>query len=116
MLRQLGLSTVCLTGGLAATNRSTSALLRTISADGTQSLHPQEKSLYHCAEFRGTARDCGRGYGSNQAEAIGAFLSQLQPDALRLAYADRCIKVLEEWEKPVFDFIQGMAEGSGRSL
>jgi len=117
MLRRLGLSAFCLAGGLPATNGSVAALIDGISAEETQSTHPREKSLYHLAEFRGTARNCGRGYGSSQAEAIGVFLHQeLHPDTLRLAYAERCSKILEEWEKPVFEFIQGMAEGSGRSL
>ena len=77
----------------------------------------ERRAVYPLAEFRGTARDCGRDYGSSQAEAIAHFLyQQLQPDTLRLAYAERCSKILGEWEKPVFEFIQGMAEGSGRPL
>jgi predicted choloylglycine hydrolase len=117
MLRRLGLSAFCLTGSLPATNGSVAALIEGISADETHAAQSREKSLYHLAEFRGTARDCGRGYGSSQAEAIGVFLhQQLQPDTLRVAYAERCSKILAEWEKPVFEFVQGMAEGSGRSL
>ena len=117
MLRQLGLSAFCLTCGSSATNGSAAALIDAISADETHAGQPREKSNYHLAEFSGTARDCGRAYGSSQAEAIGVFLHhELQPDILRLDYAERCGKVLEEWEKPVFEFVQGMAEGSGRSL
>jgi len=117
MLRHLGLSTVCLTGSLSAAKGSVAEFIEGTSPIETPAVRPREKSLYHLAEFRGTARDCGRDYGSSQAEAIGAFLHQeLQPDTLRLAYAEHCSKILGEWEKPVFEFIQGMAEGSGRSL
>jgi hypothetical protein len=117
MLRHLGLSTVCLTSNLFAAKGSVAELMESISSIETHAARPREKSIYHLAEFRGTARDCGRDYGSSQAEAIGAFLhQQLEPDTLKLAYADRCNKILGEWEKPVFEFIQGMAEGSGRSL
>jgi hypothetical protein len=106
-----------LTGSLAAARHSVADSISRISSDEAHPVQPKEKSFYHLAEFRGTARDCGRAYGSSQAEAIGAFLyQQLQPDSLRLAYAERCSKVLGEWEKPVFEFAQGMAEGSGKSL
>jgi len=117
MLRDLGWSAVCLTGSLAAVRDSVAEAISRRSSDETRPVHPKQESIYRLAEFRGSVRDCGRAYGSSQAEAISAFLQQeLQPDALRLAYADRCSKLLGDWEKPVFEFIQGMAEGSGRPL
>ncbi len=117
MLTHLGVSAFGLAGGFAARNISAAAVIDAISADHTGATHPKENSLYHLTELRGTARECGCGYGSSQAEAIGIFLhQQLQPDSLRLAYAERCGKILQGWEKPVFEFVQGMAEGSGRSL
>jgi hypothetical protein len=117
MLQYLGLSTVGLSGSLWTAYGSGAEFIERISSTETRAVRPREKSIYHLAEFRGTARDCGRDYGSSQAEAIGAFSQQqLQPDARRLGYAEHCTKILGEWEKPIFEFIQGMAEGSGRSL
>ncbi len=117
MLKQLGLSTVCLTDSLSTAKGSLAKYMERLSSTQMPAARPRQKSNYQLAEFRGTARDCGRDYGNSQAEAIGVFLHQeLAPDSLRLAYAESCGKVLAEWQKPVWEFIQGMAEGSGRSM
>src|SRR6058998_1435753 len=75
------------------------------------------RSVHSVAEFRGSPSACGRQYGLTQAETIGAFLTlAVKPDAARLEYAARCWNVLSEWERPVVEFVRGMAVGTGMSL
>lgn len=77
----------------------------------------QLPSLHPFHEFRGTARSCGRDYGESQAEAIEGFLAmEISPNAKKLLYAGRCWKKLGAWEKGVVEFLEGMAQGSGRSI
>lgn len=69
------------------------------------------------AEFKGSAFQCGRSYGQANAEGILSFLlMETAPDTKRLRYAARCWDVLQDWEKPIADFVRGMAEGSGRTV
>jgi hypothetical protein len=117
MLHHLGSTSFCLAGSLSAAKAPLAGFINGVSNSEAEVPRPKANSSYLMAEFRGTARDCGRDYGRSQTEAIGAFLyHQVQPDWLRLAYADRCGKVLEEWEKPIFEFVQGMSDGTGLSL
>jgi hypothetical protein len=116
MLKNLSLSTFCLTGSLSTMNGLVPGSSGHLSSDETQSAQTRDKSSYAVSEFHGTARECGRAYGNSQAEAITISLSQLQADTFRLTYAERCCKILEEWKKPVFEFVQGMAEGTKRPL
>lgn len=63
--------------------------------------------------LKGSPRECGRQYGEANREAIDAFLwMEVTPDAQRLRYARRCWAVLRRWERPVVEFVKGMAEGS----
>src|SRR5688500_3249591 len=74
-------------------------------------------SHYEIAEFKGSALACGRAYGEAQAEAIRAFLfMEVAPDRARLNYARRCWRKLSEWEKPIAEFMRGIAQGSGLTI
>jgi hypothetical protein len=65
-------------------------------------------------EFEGTPRQCGKAYGESEREAIQAFLAkEIFFNPQRLRYAQRCWKVLQGWEKPIAEFVYGMAQGAG---
>jgi hypothetical protein len=68
-------------------------------------------------EVKGSPRACGRQYGESQAEMIDAFLhSAATPDSKRLRFAARSWEQLKRWDKPVVEFVKGMAEGSRLSI
>ena len=74
-------------------------------------------SIHTIVELRGSPRRCGRDYGNRHAELLRVFLKTIiKPDARRLQYARRCWKSLSQWERPIIEFVRGMAEGSGLSL
>ncbi|MBL9213844.1 MAG: hypothetical protein JNG83_00060 [Opitutaceae bacterium] len=74
----------------------------------------QLQSVLPVAEFRGSPRACGRGYGEVQAEAMRALLTmEVRPNRWRLRLAACCWQELGRWEKPVAEFVRGLAEGSG---
>ena len=74
-------------------------------------------SIHPIAEFHGSPRACGKNYGISQAEAIRAWLNmETAPDPRRLRYASRCWEKLGNWQRPVVEFVRGMAEGSGLSM
>jgi hypothetical protein len=74
-------------------------------------------SIHPIHEYTGSPRSCGRQYGKTQAEAMDGFLHlEVAPNPQRMRYASRCWNVLKRWEKPVVEFVRGMAEGSGLSV
>jgi hypothetical protein len=74
-------------------------------------------SKHRVDTYGGTARECGRQYGAEQAEAIEVFMRfKLQPDAQKLRYAARCWEHLKRWQEPVAQFVRGAAAGSRRTI
>jgi len=67
--------------------------------------------------LQGTPRRCGRDYGESQAERIQAFLqAHVPPNGRRLRFAARCWSSLEEWRRPIAEFVRGLAKGAGLTL
>jgi len=68
-------------------------------------------------ELRGSAHSCGRAYGESQVETIAGFLRAQLPDRQQWQpYAGKCWAMASEWQRPLAEFIRGMAEGTGRPV
>lgn len=66
--------------------------------------------------YSGSPRACGRDYGQENAERIRAlYTMETTPNRWRLALASKCRRVLEEWERPIVEFVRGISQGSGMS-
>ncbi len=75
---------------------------------------PLLPSVHPILEFRGSPRAAGKSYGEQQAVLLREALKHI-PKGLtsrRRHYARECWQVLRRWERPVVEFLLGVAVGS----